>query len=147
MLERDLILKALWARMASVAGVMFTARNPVNPPNKDNMPCIQFFELDDLVTDITKRGGLPAHKRELELVIEMFILASSEPAATKELAEFVGKVKYKLYEGGVTLGLKGVELREVSTGQILRPPDLDLAIGVGIVLKIRYVEEISKLVV
>lgn len=147
MLERDSILKALWARMASVAGVMFTARNPVNPPNKDNMPCIQFFELDDLVTDITKRGGLPAHKRELELVIEMFILASSEPAATKELAEFVGKVKYKLYEGGVTLGLKGVELREVSTGQILRPPDLDLAIGVGIVLKIRYVEEISKLVV
>ena len=147
MLERDLILKALWARMASVEGVMFTARNPVNPPNKDNMPCVQFFELDDLVTDITKRGGLPAHKRELELVIEMFILASSEPAATKELAEFVGKVKYKLYEGGVTLGLKDVELREVSTGQILRPPDLDLAIGVGIVLKIRYVEEISELFV
>lgn len=147
MLERELVMEALWARMADVEGVAFTARNPVNPPNKDNMPCIQFFELEDCVAASTMRGRVPVYKRDLDLIIEMFILAGSEPAASKELSEFVGKVKYKLYEGGVTLGLKGVEIREVSAGQILRPPDLDLAVGVGIVLRVRYIEDISKLIV
>ena len=147
MLEREQILGALWERMASVTGVKRTARNPVNPPNVDDLPCINMFELADNVVATQRRGATqpPAYKRELVVVLEPFVLGSSEPQATKELGAFVQELKKKLYEGGTTLGLKNVEIEETEMTQVLRPPAMERVAGVGISLKIRYVEDISRL--
>lgn len=147
MLEREFIIQALWERLSNVTGVNRTARNPVNPPSEEDMPCINFFELEDPVQDKTYRGGkkYPAYKRALRVLLEPFVLGSSEPAASKELGAFVQETKKSLYAGGNTLGMKGVEMTEVGTGQVLRPPKVEKVAGIGITIEIRYVETIAKL--
>ena len=147
MLEREAILSALWGRMAAVPDVARTARNPVNPPNADDLPCINIFEMRDRVVSVQQRGASkpPAYKRELEVVLEPFVLGSSEPQATQELGTFVRKLKKKLYEGGVTLGIKGVEIEETGLTQVLRPPAVEKVAGIGIALTIKYIEDVSKL--
>jgi hypothetical protein len=147
MLEREEIIAALWQRMASVSGVQRTARNPVNPPTETDLPCINIFELSDEVTDAKSRGGSrsPAYKRELRVVVEPFVLGDSEPQATQKLGLFVIELKKKLYEGGNTLGLSGVEVLEEEMSQVYRPPNTEKIAGIGITLKIKYVEDISRL--
>jgi hypothetical protein len=135
--------------MAEVTGVKSTARNPVNPPKDGDFPRINIFEMDDAVKEKSMRGGsqYPSYKRDFSVLVETFIKASSEQAGPKELSLFIKELKKKMYESGATLGLKGVELSETATGEVLRPPNLDLVIGVGIVLSIRYVEDVSKIMV
>lgn len=146
--ERDEIVVRLWKRVASVTGVKSSARNPVNPPKDAELPRINIFELDDVVTSVAERGATqyPAYKRDFKVLVETFIKASSEQAGPKELALFVKEMKKKLYEGGATLGLKGVSFAESATGEVLRPPDLDLAIGIGIVFTVKYVEDVAKII-
>lgn len=144
MKERELIIAELWSRLDSVEEMAHTARNPISPPSVSDLPAAQFFELGDLVEQMTMRGTLPVYKRRLTVVIEVFIRGSLESAAGKELSIFVRKVKQKLYEGGATLG--GLcNLAEVESGRILRPPVGENTIGVGIAFEIRYLEDISKL--
>ena len=147
MLERELIFGALWDRMASVSGVVRTARNPVNPPNVDDLPCINMFEMQDKVVSVQKRGASrpPAYIRELTMIIETFVLGTSEPQATQELGAFVTELKKKLYEGGTTLGLSGVEIEEVGMTPVLRPPGVEKVAGVGLSLKVTYIEDVSLL--
>jgi hypothetical protein len=133
--------------MASISGVRRTARNPVNPPSEGDYPCVNIFELDDMVTSPRSRGAskAPAYKRELSVVVEPFVMGDSEPQATQKLGLFVIELKKKLYEGGITLGLSGVEVTEESMSQIYRPSNTEKIAGVGITLKISYVEDISRL--
>jgi len=147
MREREVILAKLWELVAATSGVGRTARNPVTPPNENDMPCINLFELDDLVDSSANRGAsqYPAYKRTLSVVIEVFASGSSEAAATKALGLFVQEMKKKIYQYGVSLGLANVEVLEESAGRILHPPDMERTVGIGISLRIKYVEDVSKL--
>jgi len=143
--ERELIIAELWERLANVTGVVYTARNPKKPPSAESLPAIQFFELGDLVEEASSRGGYPAYRRRVTVVIECFIAGSSESAATKELGAFVQEMKKKVYEGGATLGRR-CSISERDASRILRPPAGSHVAGVGIAFEIRYVENISTLI-
>lgn len=147
-MDRETIVTTFWSKAAATAGVARTARNPINPPNEDDLPCINIFELEDSAADGRSSGGAiprPVYKRELQIVAELFILSSSEPAVSKELWSFVDDFKRAIYSEGVTLGLRGVDMAETETSRVLRPPNLEKVAGVGIVFKIMYVESISSL--
>jgi hypothetical protein len=150
MLEREIIVSTLQERMAAVTGVQSTARNPTNPPNATDLPRINVFEMSDRVESASLRGGTkrPEYKRRMEVILEAFIQADTEEGATQDLGLFVRELKKSLYSDGVKLGLRCVtELGEVETSQILRPPAVERVVGVGITLKIRYVETIDALFV
>ena len=144
MLEREAIIAELWRRIDAVNGVVFTARNPASPPSKDDFPAIQFFELDDLVTDSSMRGGYPVYRRELDVAIEFFVAGTIEVASSKELGQFVQAGKTKLYEGGPTLGRRW-EFKETTASRVLRPPVGKHSAGIGIVIVIKYIEDVSRL--
>lgn len=142
--NREQLSSKLWERLAAVPNVAFTARNPKAEPSAADLPAIQFFELEDVVEDVSKRGGLPVYKRRLTVAVESFISAASEGASSKEILDFVSSVKKSIYGGDASLG-KGSEIRERELTRILRPPTGANVVGLGLVLDIIYVEDISKL--
>ena len=147
MLEREQLIEELWSRLANVSGVQYTARNPKAEPGVDNMPCIQFFEMDDTPEPAQSRGGsaaYPAYKRTLKVIIEAFVKGTSEASSSKELAEFVLDVKRSLYTTGNVLIPNSMFL-ETEGSRMLRPPTGDNVVGIGIVLEITYIEDIAKL--
>jgi len=143
MIEREEIIAELWYRLSTVTGVVSTARNPSIVPDPQQMPCIQFFELEDIVEKVTMRGGFPVYHRKLTVAIEPFVLASSEQSSTAELIAFVREVKKKVYAGGASLGNR-CSLQEVEASRVLRPPGGTTLTGVGIALVISYIEDTSK---
>lgn len=145
--EREEIITRLWSRMASVTGVKSTARNPSNPPKESELPRINIFEGDDVVVKESSRGASqkPHYNRDWTVVLETFIRATSEKAGSKELSAFMSLVKSRLYDGGITLGLRNVSVQEKSSTGLLRAPDLDLVMGIGLVLSVRYVEDCATL--
>ena len=145
MFEREIAIAELWNRMASVSGVKYTTRNPKAPPSIDDMPTINIFELDDEVVSKSMRGGYPIYKRRLQIILEAFIVGSSESASTKELGLFLRKMRKKLYEGGVNLGGKCAEISETTQTRVLRPPTGEHTVGIGLSFDMIYIEEISKL--
>ena len=145
MLERESAIAELWRRMASVPGVNYTTRNPKAPPSIDDMPTINIFELEDEVIGKGTRGGYPIYKRSLPIVLEVFIVGSSESAATKELGLFLQEMRKKLYEGGVNLGRKCAEISETTQTRVLRPPTGEHTVGIGLSFDMIYIEDISKL--
>lgn len=144
MKEREEIIAELWYRLSLVPGVVSTARNPSIVPDPQQMPCIQFFELEDTVEQVAMRGGCPVYHRQLTVAIEPFVLAQSEQASTAELISFVKELKKSLYAGGPTLGNRCL-VKEVEASRILRPPGGTTLTGVGIAIVISYVEDTSKL--
>lgn len=149
MLERELIIEELWSRLASVKGVMYTARNPKAEPNTNDMPCVQFFELPDDPTPAQSRGGVgayPVYKRTLKVIIESFVKGTTEASSSKELGEFMQEVKKALYTNGNVL-VKDSFFVETEGSRIMRPPTGENIVGIGMVLEITYIEDISKLFV
>lgn len=146
--DRDVVIGALWQAIASVSGVVRTSRNPSRPPKVSDMPAIQMFELDDKVIGRTLRGvgRSPSYKRQLLVAVESFIEAESDESSSAELFAFVNDLKAALYADGQSLGLTGVEFSEKSMSPVLRPPGLEQVAGIGILLEITYVEDISQLV-
>jgi len=145
MIERENILQEIWSRICSVDGVVYTARNPKKAPSVNAMPCIQMFELDDVVKDTRKRGAgqWPQNKRILSLVVELFVNATREEATTKELIDFAKCYKSKLYADGVSLG--GLcDIRELSSGKVLRPPVGGSVSGIGFAYAVHYIEDVSR---
>ena len=145
MFEREIIKEEIAYRMSQVDGVMFTARNPKTPPNAEDFPAILMFEYPDEVESKGLRGGYPIYKRKFKVVIECYITASSEGAATTELGDFVEKIKKKIYEGNNTLSKKASELNELELSQVMRPPVGDNTIGIGIIFEVSYIENIANL--
>ncbi len=147
MLEREIFIQELWKRLADVDDVVSTARNPKDPPNIGDLPCIHFFELGDRVISTSRRGAsqYPVYTRVLSLVMEIFLVGVDEPSSTKSLIEIVKNTKIKVYADGNTLGKRCSEVREVDAGRILRPPVGGPVIGVGLAFEIQYVENISNL--
>lgn len=144
MLQRDKIMSEFWHRISHVEGVSWTARNPSAPPGAENMPAIQIFELSDTVTERTMRGGYPAYKRVMRVVMEIFIKGTSEGASSSELFAFLEKVKKAMYQGGPSLG--GLcEFSEVGSDRMLRPPAGQHIIGIGLEIEIAYVENTATL--
>jgi hypothetical protein len=144
MLEREAIIQELWSRLASVTGVAFTARNPKQEPSVDNLPCIQFWEMDDKVEEESARGGYPSFKRSFDVVVEPFVLASTDASASKVLNDFIIEIKKQVYRDGVSLG--GLcRVSEAGSSRILRPPVGENVIGIGITFTFRYVETVANL--
>ncbi len=144
MLQREAIIRELWSRMSSVEGVKYTARNPGAPPNVARLPAIQIFEFPDKVMEVSKRGGYPIYKRKMQVIIEHFVAAATEGAATKEIMAFLLLSKKKLYAAGATLG--GLcSLTEVEASRILRPATGSHVAGIGVTLEITYVEDVGSI--
>jgi len=145
MLERELILRELWKRMSQVTGVQYTARNPKAHPSIEDLPAIQFFELNDKVTGSSSRGGYPIYKRELSLAIEIVVNSANEAASSKELGEFAQETKKKLYEGGTTLGGRNCQIAETDATRVMRPPVGENSAMIGFGLEIVYIEDTNLL--
>lgn len=148
MLEREVAMGVLWSRLASVTGVAYTARNPKAEPGADNMPAIQFFELDDKPEPAQSRGGrrsYPAYKRKLRVVIEAFVAGETEASASSDLAAFIIELKKKLYQNGNVLVPDNAFFEEVDGSRMLRPPTGQNIIGIGIFLDVNYIEDTGKL--
>jgi hypothetical protein len=144
MQEREDIVAELWSRLAAVDGVMFTARNPKAEPKVENMPCIQFWEMADVVEESTKRGDYPAYKRALRVVVESFVKSTEEAKTSQDLKDFIVKVKQQIYRDGASLGRR-CNVTEIESSRVLRPPVGENVIGLGIVFELRYIETTSKL--
>jgi len=147
MLERELIVRELWKRMSQVDGVQYTARNPKATPDTNDLPCIQFFELNDKVIGTSSRGGYPIYKRVLSVAIELIVNSEKEAACSKELGEFSQATKKKLYEGGVTLGGRNCEIKETDATRVMRPPVGENSAMIGFGLDITYIEDTNLLFV
>lgn len=145
MFEREVIMEEIAYRMSNVTGVSFTARNPKTPPNADDLPAILIFEFPDEVESRGSMGGHPIYKRRFKVVIECYLTASSEGAASTELGEFVEQIKKQIYTGGVNLNRKAAEIYESECSRVLRPPIGDNTVGLGLVFEVRYIEDIANL--
>jgi hypothetical protein len=143
MREREIAIAEFWKRIASVTGVIKTARNPSDNPSASDFPAIQFFELDDTITGKGRRGGYPIYTRTLIVTAEAFIPGTSESAATKELGDFVQEMKKKIYAGGNNLNKTCSEITEIGCTRVLRPPVGKNSIGIGVIFEIKYIENIS----
>ena len=144
MLRREEIAQEIWNRLSNIVGVQRVARNPENPPDINDLPTAQFFELDDVVTEMRMRGNSPAYKRELTIVIEVFVAGSSEAAASKELMSFVKEMKSAFYSNGNSLSNANARLgliQETEQSRILRPGVGSHVAGIGTVFKISYTED------
>jgi len=141
-LQREKIIEELWSRLADVAGVQYTARNPKAPPSIENLPAIQFFELGDTVVNSSMRGGYPIYSRVVSVVIEAFIKGSSETAVGKELMDFMVEIKKQLYLTGTKMR-SGAVIQEVSSSRVLRPPVGANVAGIGLAVELRYVEDVG----
>ncbi len=100
------MMQELWRRLASVEGVVYTARNPKAEPGVKNLPAIQFFELEDMPEKLSMRGDFPVYRRHLKVVIESFISATSEASSSQEMGAFLEQVKKALYQSGNSLGME-----------------------------------------
>lgn len=143
--NRETIIGEFWKRLSSVSGVNRTTRNPAAPPALSDFPIIQFFELDDVITKMSNRGGYPIYTRKLTVVIEPYTTASEESLASKELGTFVENIKTALYVGGDNLGKKCSLIVETGSSRTFRPPVGENSIGMQIQFEILYIEDISKL--
>ena len=141
---REDIMKEILERCWKVSGVTFVIRNPKKEPEVGDLPFIGIFELDDNVVESSKRGKYFIYKRVLEVIIEPFILATSDGAASTELTSFVDLLKKVLYTDGVSLG-KRCEVSEAGSGKVLRPPVDANAIGISLRFKILYIENVESL--
>lgn len=143
--NRETIIGEFWKRLSSVSGVNRTSRNPSAPPALSDFPVIQFFELDDVITKISNRGGYPIYTRKLTVVIEPYITASEEALSSKELGTFIQNIKNRIYAGGDNLGKKCSLIVETGSSNTIRPPVGENSVGMQIQFEILYIEDISKL--
>ena len=145
MLEREILMQELHNRLSAVEGANFVERNPAEPPGVNDLPAILIFEFPDSMEEGSHRGGYPIYRRVLKVVIESFINAASEGAATTELSVFIGKVRKAIYTGGNNLSRKAVTLIEVESSRVLRPPVGENVAGLGLVFEITYTENVANL--
>ncbi len=143
--SRDALLSEIWRRISLIPSIKYAARNPKAEPSKDDFPAIQIIELVDAVQKTSRRGSFPVYQRLLKVAIELFIEASSEGAATKELEVFITTFETEFYRGGNNLGKKAISVEEFDRSQVLRPPVGTHAIGISIVFDVVYVSDIGKL--
>lgn len=141
---REAILVNIWSRLSKVDEMNFTARNPSRPPKAKDLPAALLFDFPDDVVKVTKRGDYPSYTRDLTVVIEVYITATSEESSSKELTAFMKKVKTELYRGGPTFG-KRCQWEEIAHTRILRPAAGENMVGIGTTIRVVYLEHIASL--
>ena len=139
---REIIAREIHRRLYSVPNTQIVFRNPKIEPTVDNLNCISFFELGDVVAKVSFRGGIPYYIRTLNMIIEPLIISDTEGESTPDLTAYVKEVKKKLYAGGTTLGGTCDNFVEVDTSAIIRPPIGENAAGIGLSLNITYKEDL-----
>ena len=144
MLQREKILEELEKRMTQISGVGFVARNPEKEPSYNDLPCVNIFEMPDMVDDMSRRGGKPAYKRSFQLIIETFISGSTAAKASKELMAFVILVKAALYAAPFGLGGLARKIKEDQYSRVHRPGVGEHVAGIGIAITIFYIEDTNQ---
>lgn len=146
--EKELAVRELWHRLSLTSGInRAPLRNPVTAPNDEDYPTINFFDMAAEMADMRRDGKKrhPVYIWQSQIVIEPFVKAVSEDAATDELNSFVKSVKSEIYKGGMSLGGKCAEFYETSYSQYLRPPTSSLIIGISLYFNLRYIEDVGRL--
>ena len=123
-------------------------RNPEEEPNPSIMPLVNLFEMPDLLVSQKDRGATkpPIATRELVVVAECWMVATSEGKASKEISQFLKAARVAIFNDGITLGKKGViGVAEIEVSRVYRPAIGNGVVGIGQVLRIRYLEDYSQL--
>lgn len=142
MQRREAIIQEIVRRLSTVIATVY--RNPDRVPTKDELPLITLIELDNSVNEVSTRGGKPRYKRTQRIVIETFIVGTSDDLASRELLEKHEEVRRSLYADPVALGLNAV-LEETGDSRIYRPESGSHIAGMGTTVLIRYVEDTQQL--
>lgn len=149
MIQRDVILSEIHKRMTTVPGIGLVARNPKDHPGADDFDCIHIFEFPEKTTSVKTRGNkLPLLVKEMEVIIECFALAETEPASTKALYALLKEVKKVLYAGGnATLDGICTSILEKETSRVLRPPVGGAVAGMGLIFEVTFLDDLAVLFV
>lgn len=143
MLKRELIATELWRRLSTLTGYK-TDRNPETPPTAEDMPCVNFYELPDMVTSSTKGRKHPSYKREFDIAIEIFVKGTTAEASSRALTTAMAEVAKVLYEDPADLGGLGeLEERGSTRVAVFDAANHIKAIGVGYFVK--YQEAVDAL--
>lgn len=141
--DREALVAEFWKRVAGVAGMNSTARNPESPPKAEDCPVGNIFDLEDEV-EATDGGRRPKNKRRLTLILELFVKGSSDAAASKELWLFYQTVKKALYADPADLGRKATLLEKRTSAFVTIDAGNHMK-GVGIEFHILYTEDVGLL--
>lgn len=142
MQRREAIVQEIVRRLSTVVGNVY--RNPDRVPTKDELPLITLVELENSVNEMSMRGGKPRYKRTQRIVIETFIVGTSDDLASRELMGKHEEVRRALYDDPVALGLNAV-LEETGDSRIYRPESGSHIAGMGTTVLVRYVEDTKNL--
>ena len=139
--RRDALVTEVWRRLSSVEGMKTTKRNPEEPPEAQDCPVGNIFELDDETT-VPGTRPVPTNKQELLLILELFIKGTSAASASKELWVLYRKVMKALYAEPKFLSGKG-ELRKIRTSRVVTVDSGNHMKGLGIAFNALYIEDIA----
>lgn len=146
--EKEIAIQELWKRLSSVTGISRAPmRNPATPPKEGDYPTINFFDMAAKVEDVRNSGKTkpPIYLWNSAVVIEPFVMASTEDASTQEINLFIKEVKRRIYQDGTTLGGTCASFTETQYTQYLKPPSSRLLIGISLYFNLRYIEDTGKI--
>ncbi len=146
MLKREEIVSEIIGRLSGITGIGLISRNPSSRPDISDMPIVNVFDFPaKAVSSRFSRNTAPLIEFELTLVLELFIAGTTEELATSELFDFYRNVLKAIFADGASLGGIGCAVTISEITRVLRPPIGGNAIGIGMVLLIKYVEDLNNL--
>jgi len=126
--------------------ISYVFRNPEEEPTPEAMPCTNLFEMQDAVTEERSRGTRPPlYLRELTIILESWYKSVSTGVASKDILTFLKHMRTAIFSDGVTLGGLSLGISETEVSRIFRPPIGNNVVGIGMVLRIKYLEDFSNL--
>jgi hypothetical protein len=143
--DRAVAVKKLEERLWSITeanGYPLTVVSVIRTPKSPNtkFPCINVFEMDDVIEERLIGGDRGWYLRNLEVILEFWREASSDEAAAIEAYAFRDSIRYALFAGDEDLGGLCDECYEKATSRIMRPPMGKAVVGMAITLGIRYTD-------
>ena len=119
MIVYETIVTEVWKRLTQIQGVNRTDRNPDTDPEATDCPYVALFELGEVTEGTQKRPGAKIYKKRMQIGVEAFVASSSAEAASRDLSNWLEKVKGALNSAiswpGGTSDLIEVEMTRVAT--------------------------------
>lgn len=153
-MKREEIIQELQRRLNQIktdngypVSVRYVFRNPDVEPSPDTMPCINLFEMEDSSIELASRSAStpPIIKKNLRVVLEMWVKSTSEGRCSKDVSDFLKSVRQVVFSDGVTLGKYAAMVSEVEVSRMFRPDIQSNVGGIGTVLEFIYIEDFSTL--
>lgn len=143
MIEREEIISELMARLGTVTGLVLATRNWRKHATIDRFPAVFVIERPDEVVEDRGRPT-PLYRRDWRISLITVLSGSTEEKAPSELAEFQKLVKEAIYKDQKRK-IVNAALSEVHTSQVVFPKIGNNAVAQEIVLKVNYIEDVSRL--